>query len=60
MADIECKTDDLEYRSKRNNLIISGPPTAENETWQECEEVVPELLADKQELRESPHFGRVH
>ena len=60
MEDIERKTDDLECRSKRNNLIIYGLPRVENETWQECEEMVQELLTDKLEMHESPHFDRVH
>ena len=60
MADIERKTDDLECRSKRNNLIIYGLPRVENETWQECEDVVQELLTDTLETHESPQFDRVH
>ena len=60
MADIERKTDDLECRSKRNDLIIYGLPRVENETWQECEEMVQELLTDTLEMHESPQFGRVH
>ncbi len=60
MADIERQTDDLECRSKRNNLIIYGLPRVENETWHECEEVVQELLTDKLEMHESPQFDRVH
>ena len=60
MADIERKTDDLECRSKRNNLIIYGLPRVENETWQECEEMVQELLTDTLEMHESPQFDRVH
>ena len=60
MADIERQTDDLECRSKKNNLIIYGLPRVENETWQECEEVVQELLTDKLEMHDSPQFDRVH
>ena len=52
----EHKTDDLECRSTRNNLILYGIPRIENETWQECEEEVQEMFTDKLELS----VDRVH
>ena len=59
MADKERQTNDLECQSKRINLIIYGLPRVENEAWQECEEVVQELLTDKLEVHESPQVHRL-
>eukprot|EP00745_Piridium_sociabile_P029148 TRINITY_DN47464_c1_g1_i4.p1 TRINITY_DN47464_c1_g1~~TRINITY_DN47464_c1_g1_i4.p1 ORF type:complete len:325 (-),score=61.62 TRINITY_DN47464_c1_g1_i4:364-1338(-) len=58
--DLEKKVDDLESRSKRNNLIIHGIPKHEKETWQDCEELVGEMITDKLEMSDSVQFDRVH
>jgi len=47
LHDLARKTDDLECRSKRNNLIFYGIPRAENETSQDCEGIVRDLITDK-------------
>nr|KAG5688937.1 hypothetical protein BaRGS_031336 [Batillaria attramentaria] len=54
------KTDDLECRSRRNNVLIYGLPKADNETAEECEQTVQEFLTDKLELPETVQFDRVH
>ena len=42
------KLDDLEARSRRNNIIIHGIPQADqNETWDQCERAVTEMLSKK-------------
>ena len=38
--DIENKLEDLEYRSRRNNLRINGIKEGKSETWEVCEEKV--------------------
>ena len=60
LESVEKKTDDLEGRSKRNNIIIHGIPRHEKETGQDCEELVCEMLTDKLELGENVQFDRVH
>ena len=58
--EITRKTDDLEDRSKRNNLIIHGIPREKNEKWQDCEDLVREMIVDKLELSGELEFDRVH
>ena len=60
LQDLARKTDDLECRSKRNNLIFYGIPRADNETSQDCEGIVRDLITDKLELAEDTEFDRVH
>ena len=60
LDNLERKTDDLECRSKRNNLIIHGIDREKNETWQDCEELVNEMITDKLEMAETFQFDRVH
>ena len=43
LENVENKTDDLESRSKRNNIIIHRIQRKEEETRQECEELVCEI-----------------
>ena len=57
---VEKKTDDLESGSKRNNIIIHEIHRKEDETRQECEELVCEMITDKLELAETIQFDRVH
>lgn len=58
--DLENKTDDLEGRSKRNNLIFHGIPRREKETWQDCEDLINDVLTDKLEMTDTVQFDRVH
>ena len=60
LENVEKQTDDLESRSKRNNIIIHGIQRKEDETRQECEELVCEMITDKLELAEAIQFKRVH
>ena len=59
LQDLARKTDDLECRSKRNNLIFYGIPRADNATSQDCEGVR-DLITDKLELADDIEFDRVH
>ena len=60
LGDLARKTDDLECRSKRNNIILHGLPRSDDETPQDCEDTVRELLTDKLEMAEDVQFDRVH
>ena len=51
---------DLEGRSKRNNLIIHGLVRAEKETGEDCEGVLKDLITDRLELADDIQFDRVH
>ena len=57
---LERKTDDLEGRSKRNNLIFYALPRRENETGVECEAMLTDLSTDRLELPDNIKFDRVH
>jgi regulator of replication initiation timing len=60
VAQLEKKTDDLEGRSKRNNLIFYGIPRDRNETNETCEDKVQDLITDKLEIARDVQFDRVH
>lgn len=60
VENVERKTDDLECRSRRNNLIIYGLPRQDDESWQDCEDSVREMIVDKLELVDDFQFDRVH
>ena len=60
MEVLDKRVDDLEGRSKRNNVIIHGIPRPDNETWQECEETVRDMITDKLEVGQEIRFDRVH
>lgn len=57
---MERKTDDLEGRSKRNNLIIHGLEKTGDESWEDCEGMVQDLLTDRLEMSQDVQFDRVH
>ncbi|KAK7095597.1 hypothetical protein V1264_004987 [Littorina saxatilis] len=57
---LETKVDDLECRSKRNNLLFYGMDREENETNERCEQRLQDLFTDKLELAENVEFDRVH
>lgn len=57
---LERKTDDLEGRSKRNNLIFYGVPRDSNETNEQCEGRLQDLITDKLEMTRTVEFDRVH
>lgn len=54
------KVDDLEGRSKRQNVLFYGMDIEQNETNESLELRVKELLTDKLEMAEDVEFDRVH
>ena len=60
LENVEKKTDDLESRSERNYIIIHGIHRKEDETRQECEELVCEMMTDKLELSDTIQVDRVN
>lgn len=54
------KTDDLENRSKRNNLIFFGLGRSDNETNEDCENILQDLFTDTLELAEDVELDRAH
>ena len=60
VVEMERKMDDLECRSKRNDLIIHGLYRAEKETGEDCEAALKDLITNKLELANGIQFDRVH
>ena len=60
VVEMERKMDDLECRSKRNNLIIHGLYRAEKEIGEDCEAALKDLITNKLELANGIQFDRVH
>ena len=58
----EKKLEELEGRSRRNNLIFHGlPPAKDIETWDDCERLVKKCITEKLGLvRDEIQFDRVH
>ena len=44
---MDNKTDDLENRSCRNNLCFDGVPENDNESWQNSEDKLKEIISTK-------------
>ena len=59
LENVEKQTDDLESRSKTNNIIIHGIQREDDETRQECE-LNCEMTTDNLKLAETIQFDRVH
>ena len=60
LDDLEMKADDLECRSRWNNLVFYGLTRPENETPQQCEDAVQDLLSESLGLSDPVQFDRVH
>jgi predicted RNase H-like nuclease (RuvC/YqgF family) len=61
LHDVDLKLDDLECRSRRNNLLLYGLSKPDDkETNQELESRVQEIFTDNLELSETVTFDRVH
>ena len=60
VARVEKHADDLEGRSRRNNLLFYGLDSEEGETQEDLELRVKEVLTDKLELAEDIEFDRIH
>ena len=63
LEEAENKLDDLEGRSKRNNLIFSGLKKrtgTEYESWDDCEKLVKDVIKDQLKIDDDMQFDRVH
>ena len=61
LENLECVTDELEGRSRRNNLLFYGMPRqSDRESNEDCESRIQEVLTDQLELAEDVQFDRVH
>jgi prefoldin subunit 5 len=60
VSSMESTVDDLEGRSRRNNLIFHGLDKEEGETNESCEQRIKEFCTDKLEICEDLEFDRVH
>ena len=45
--DIRDKADDLESRSRRNNVCFDGIPEQQQEFWDDCEARIQDLITNK-------------
>ncbi|GFR95244.1 hypothetical protein ElyMa_006269700 [Elysia marginata] len=59
---LEDKMDDVEARSRRNNIFVHGlPPDNEHETWDDCEKVVRKMINSHLEIDDaSIQIDRAH
>ncbi|GFS06912.1 hypothetical protein ElyMa_002976000 [Elysia marginata] len=59
---LEDKMDDVEARSRRNNILVHGlPPDNEQETWDDCEKVVRKMINNHLEIDDaSIQIDRAH
>lgn len=58
---LEAKIDATESQSRRCNLIFHGlPKSVENETWDDCEEMVQRTVREKMNLSEDIDIERAH
>ena len=60
ITEMDRKVDDLEGRSKWNNLIIHGLVRADKETGEDCEGILRDLITDRLELADAIQSDRVH
>ena len=61
MHNFEDKLDDLEGRSRRNNLIFNGIGQADDETQEQCENTLRETISKKLNIDTTDiSFDRVH
>ncbi|KAL8557920.1 hypothetical protein ACOMHN_065440 [Nucella lapillus] len=59
---LDDKMDDLEGRSRRNNLIFHGIPSPEGQTelWSDCEKAVRKVLREEMGVAEDVELERAH
>ena len=63
LGEVEKKLDDLEVRSKRNNLIFTGlqkQTQADYESWEDCEKLVQDLIHNQLKIPNDIQFDRLH
>ena len=58
--EVSSKLIELEDRSRRNNLRIDGIEEKPNETWEECEENVQQMIKEKLGITEPIEIDRCH
>ena len=58
--EVSSKFIELEDRSRTNNLRIDGIEEKPNETWEECEENVQEMIKEKLGIMEPIEIDRSH
>ena len=58
--EVSEKLIEIEDRSRRNNLRIDGLIENKNETWNDCEKKVQEVLRDKLSIQDDIEFDRYH
>ena len=58
--DVSSKLIELEDRSRRNNLRIDGIEEIPNETWEDCEIKIQELIKNKLKINEHIEIDRCH
>lgn len=60
---MDCHEDHLEYlenQSRRNNVRVDGIPEVDNETWEDTEAKVKQVLKDELDLASVPDVERAH
>ena len=58
--DVSSKLIELKDRSRRNNLRIDGVEETPNETWEDCQIKIQELIKNKLKINECIEIGRCH
>ena len=58
--DVSAKLIELENISRRNNLRIDGIEETPNETWEDCEIKIQELIKNKLKINEHIEIDRCH
>lgn len=60
LNEIRDKADDLENRSRRNNLCFDGIPEQQQESWDDCEARIQELINNKLGIETPCIIERAH
>ena len=60
LKEIKDKLNDLENRSRRNNLRIDGIIEEENESWSQSEEKLQEIIKDQLQFERDTEIERAH
>ena len=61
--DLDHQEEQMEYlenQSRRNNVRVDGIPEEDNETWEETEAKVKQVLKDELNLASAPDIERAH
>ena len=58
--DVSSKLIELKDRSRRNNLRIDGVEETPNETWEDCQIKIQELIKNKLKINECIEIDRCH